>query len=125
MEVRSKIPTPKKTLSMIPIAVSLFSLVVLVIPSINNSESQPVINAPIIKYSGFLLPETIKAKHTPGKILWAIASPTSARFLRNEKQPTIAAEAPKSIVPNTTKSTLGSEKERNWNVLFNYEYFSF
>jgi hypothetical protein len=73
-----------------------------------------------MRYNGFLLPETINARQTPGKILCAIASPTKARLRKNEKQPTIAADAPKIIVPSTTKSTFGSEKERNWKVLFNF-----
>ena len=123
MEVSSKIPIPKKTESTIPIAVSLFNLVDRLIASIIINESHPEIHAPIIRYKGFLFPVKIKDKQTPGKIEWAIASPTRALFLKNEKQPTTAAVAPSIIVPSTTISTLGSEKLKNLKVLFTVRFY--
>ena len=72
---------------------------------------------------GFLVPEMINAKHTPGSMEWAIASLTNACFLRKAKQPTIAAAAPSSIVPNATNLTLGSEKDRKSSKSFIYFLF--
>src|SRR5690554_3845069 len=97
-------------------AASLFNFVVRDIASIRIKEIHPLIKAPKIKYNGFLVPEIINAKATPGKIEWEMASPTSARFLKKAKQPTIAAVAPKIILPKTTKRTLGSEKLKNFKV---------
>src|SRR5690606_3797942 len=73
-------------------------------------ESHPENKAPEIKTKGSLLEERIKAKQIPGSMECAIASPTKALFLRKEKLPTIAAVAPKIMVPNNTKRKLGSVK---------------
>jgi hypothetical protein len=50
----------------------------------------------------------MKAKHTPGKTEWAMASAASVDFRRKAKQPTNAAEIANNDVPHNTHTTLAS-----------------
>ena len=71
--------------------------------------------------SGFLVPDTKKAKQTPGNTAWATASPTSARFRSIVKQPTTADVAANSIDPSVTYRTFASvrvKKSVQWSSMF-------
>ena len=49
---------------------------------------------------------TIKATPTPGKVAWAIASETSARFRKKRNVPAEPEAIPKNIAPKVTRATL-------------------
>lgn len=110
IDVKSKIPVPKKTDNTNAVAVSGFIFETLDIYSEIQTDKNPEIKAPIRRTSGFLLPLSINAMTTPGKTECAIVSPCKARFRRNAKHPTNPELKPIKIVPATTVRTLESLK---------------
>src|SRR5690349_15029979 len=113
MMVSIKMPIPKNTERIRPMAVSSLIRVLVVIRSTSSNEIHPVRKAPPIRYAGFFVPDSIKPRQIPGNTACAIASPTNDFLFRNVNDPTIAELAVSRIEPITTNRMLGSLNEKN------------
>lgn len=110
--VNSNIPNPKNIDSIIAIAESSFILDFIDIVSISIKDNHPVINAPIIRKIGFLVPDIINAIHIPGNIEWDKASPTRDFFFKNMKEPIIAELPLSNIILNNIYFRFESLKKK-------------
>lgn len=125
MTVNNRIPIPKNTDKINPIAVSSLILVFEVMYSTSTSEIQPVMKAPPMRKTGFFVPESMKPRQIPGNTAWAIASPTNDFLLRNVNEPTIAELAVSNTDPIATKRMFGSAKEKNSKSEFTFLFDGF